>query len=87
VATVQAHDVLRAVSGGGERAAGLFVILFPALSAYFAQILQDFRIQDRRTDLVDPHGPLAEIDFATAVAAEREVLVFGCDQHAACWAM
>src|SRR5258708_5534786 len=73
VATVHAHGVLRAASGGGESGVGLFVILFPALAADFAKVLKDFRIEDGGTDLVDAHGPLAEIDLAAAVAAEREV--------------
>ena len=40
-----------------------------------AQVLQHFRIEDRRADLVDAHGPLAQVDLAAAVAAEREVFV------------
>ena len=46
VATVQAHGVLRAVSGGGEMVAGLFVILFPALATDLAKIFEDFGIED-----------------------------------------
>ncbi len=87
VATVQAQGVLRAVSGGGETVAGLFVILFPALATDLAKIFKDFGIQDGRADFVDAHGPLAKIDLAAAVAAEREVFVFGGDQHAAGGAM
>src|ERR1700757_1587759 len=79
VATDQAHGVLRAVSGGGDTADGLFVILFPALTAPLAKIFEDFRIEDRRTDLVDAHGPFAKIDFSTAIAAKGEVFVFGGD--------
>jgi hypothetical protein len=50
-----------------------------AIAAEFAQVFEDFRVKDGRADFVDTHGPLAEVDFAAAVAAEREVLVFGAD--------
>ena len=48
-----------------------------AASAEPAEVFEDFGVEDRRADLVDAHGPLAEIDLAAAVAAERKVLVFG----------
>src|SRR5579863_1964774 len=48
-----------------------------------AEVFEDFRIEDRGADLIDTHGPLAEVDLATAVRAEREVFVLGANEHAA----
>ena len=42
-----------------------------AVGAEAAEIFEDFRVEDGRTDFVDAHGPFAEIDFAAAVAAKR----------------
>jgi hypothetical protein len=54
-----------------------------AASAEFTEIFEDFGVEDGRADLVDAGGPFAEVDFAAAVTAKREVLVVETDQHAA----
>src|ERR1017187_4096561 len=82
VATVQAQKVLRAVPATTVEA-GLLVIGVSSAAAEVAEIFEDFWVQNRRADLVDAHGPFAKVDFAAAVRAEREVLVFQTDQHAA----
>jgi len=48
-----------------------------------AKVFEDFGVEDGGADLVDAHGPLAEIDLAAAVTAEGEILVVETDQHAA----
>lgn|GEM_PF-4751098 len=58
-----------------------------AIRAETAEVFEDFRVEDGRTNFVDAHGPLAEIDFAAAVAAEGEVFVAGADDHCAGWAV
>jgi len=79
VAIANAQDVWLALGGGV-----LFVIEVPsAVVSKFAEILQDFGIQNGRADLVHTHRPLAEIDLAAAVTAEGEVLVGHADEHAA----
>ena len=79
MATANAHEVWF-VFVWGE----LFVIGIPAaVVAKFAEIFQDFGVQNGRADLVHAHRPLAEIDLAAAVTAEREVFVGHADQHAA----
>lgn len=52
-------------------------------AAEFAEIFEDFRVEDGGTDLVDAHRPFAEVDFATAIGAEWKVFVLWTDQHAA----
>jgi hypothetical protein len=54
-----------------------------AVGAEAAEIFENFRVEDGRTDFVDAHGPFAEVDFATAVAAEWEVFVADADDHCA----
>src|SRR5579859_2187409 len=44
------------------------------------EVFQQIGIEDGRTDLVNAHGPFAEVDAAAAIAAEREVLVSGLHQ-------
>jgi fructose-1,6-bisphosphatase len=48
-----------------------------------AQVFEDFRVEDRGADLIDAHGPFAEIDLAAPVRAEREVFVFHLHEHTA----
>ena len=43
------------------------VIGVSAAAAQAAKVFQDFGVEDGRADLVDAHGPLAEIDFAAAI--------------------
>src|SRR5487761_2206472 len=50
------------------------------------EVFEHVRIQNGRTDFVDACGPLAEIDLAAAVGAEREVLVIRLHEHGACGA-
>jgi hypothetical protein len=52
-------------------------------AAQIAKVFQDFRVEDRGADFIDAGGPLAEVDFAAAVAAKGEVFVSGADEHAA----
>jgi hypothetical protein len=66
----------------GER---LLLIGTVAVGAEAAEIFENFRVENGRTDFVDAHGPFAEIDFAAAVAAEREVFVADADDHCAGW--
>src|SRR5580698_4360971 len=83
VATAQAQRVFSPL---GVRVAALPSVsigLSAMISAGAAEVFEDFRIEDGRADLVDAGGPFAQVDFAAAVAAEREVLVFGADQHGA----
>ena len=52
------------------------------MRAEAAEVFEDFRVEDGGADFVDSGGPLAEVDFAAAVAAEGEVLVVEADEHA-----
>ena len=47
----------------------------PLAAAHFAEVFQHFGVEHGRADLVDAHGPLAQVNLAAAVAAERKVLV------------
>jgi hypothetical protein len=49
------------------------------MRAETAEVFKDFRVEDGGADFVDAHGPLAEVDLAAAVTAEREVLVVEAD--------
>src|ERR1700722_16753519 len=82
VAIVHAQNVRSPVFTGVSTAAGSFVMRV-AVSAHPAQVFEDVGGENRRTDLVDPRGPFAEIDLAATVAAEREVLIIEADQHIA----
>jgi hypothetical protein len=67
-------------SGGRGSGGGLSVIgVSTAVGAETAQVFEDLGVEDGRADLVDAGGPLAEVDFAAAVRAEREVLVVETD--------
>jgi hypothetical protein len=57
-----------------------------ASAACAAEIFQNFRVEDRGADLVDAHGPLTQVNFAAAIAAEREIPVCKLHQHSAGWA-
>src|ERR1035437_1905024 len=81
VATVQAQRVLPAA--GRELGASVVMGISVAATAQASQVFEDFGVQDRRADLVDAHGPLAKVDLAAAVRAEREVLVFDSYEHTA----
>ena len=81
---VQAHWVflcagvaapLRGVLVSGELPglASVVIVVAAAVGAEAAEIFEDFGIEDGGTDFVDSGGPLAEVDFAAAVAAEGEV--------------
>jgi hypothetical protein len=48
-----------------------------------AEVFENFRVEDRRADFVNAHGPFAEIDFAAAIAAEGKVFVADADDHCA----
>jgi hypothetical protein len=60
------------------RVAGLVVA-----SAEGAKVFEDFRVEDGRADFVDAGGPLAEVDLAAAVTAEREVFAVEGDEFVA----
>ncbi len=49
-----------------------------ASAACAAQVFQHFGVEYRRADLVNAHRPLAQVDLAATVAAEREVFVGHC---------
>ena len=86
---VQAHAVFRAAAAAAGVAAGvelLIVRAFVVPAGEAAEVFKHFGIEDGRADLIGAHGPLAEVDAAAAVAAEREILVGGLDQLAAGWA-
>jgi hypothetical protein len=83
VATVQAQYFLPFLFSTGVVEGSVFITV-PALSAAeVAEVLEDFRVEDGRADLVDARGPLAEVDLAATVAAEGEIFVADADQHAA----
>jgi len=70
VATIQAHRVLWTE----VLRTGSSVIVVRTLGALgLGDAFQNFRVEDRGGDLVVSAGPLAEIDTAAAVAAEREI--------------
>ena len=48
-----------------------------------AEIFENFGIENGRADLIHAHGPLAKIDLAASVTAEREILIGGADDHPA----
>jgi len=50
-----------------------FIMEIRASRAQAFEVFEDFGIEDGGADLVDAGGPLAEVDFATAVGAEGEV--------------
>jgi hypothetical protein len=96
VATAHAQRVFRggAPEAGAELLAldavsdfGLAPLLilraFVAATGEPAKIFEDFGIEHGRTDFVNAHGPLAEINFSAAVAAEGEILILGLNNHAA----
>jgi hypothetical protein len=88
VAMVQAHFVGFSIWGRALLEPELvFIRVSIAAAAEAAEIFEDFGVEDGRADLVDTHGPLAEVDFAAAVAAEGEVFVVEADEHAAGGAM
>jgi hypothetical protein len=58
----------------------MFAAAFSGFEVFEQGRLSYFWIEDWRADLVDAHGPFAEIDAATAVAAEGEILTGGFDQ-------
>ena len=60
-----------------SRRAALPALAESSLTFLAFQVFEQVRIEDRGTDLVDAHGPFAEIDAAATVRAEREVLVGG----------
>jgi hypothetical protein len=96
VATVQAQKVfcgwmnwqvgpsgqppLAAAAGGLMASGGYFSgpRSFPHVRAF--EVFEQIGVEDGRADLVDAHGPFAEVDAAAAVAAEGEVFVGGLDQ-------
>jgi len=49
--------------------------------------LEDFGVEDGRTDAIDAGGPLAEVDALAAVAAEGKVRRVFKDERVASWAM
>jgi hypothetical protein len=53
------------------------------VSGEAAQVFEDFGVEDGGADLVNAHGPFAEVDLAAAVTAKREVLVFHLHEHTA----
>ena len=81
-----AHQALVGFSTeeAGERS---LLIGTVAVEAEAAEIFENFRVEDGRADFVDSHGPFAEIDFATAVAAKGKVFVADADDHCAGRAM
>src|SRR5580658_9319902 len=85
VATAQAHHFVGflfwtgVVDGEGSFAIGALV----AAAGESAEVFEDFGIEDWRTDFVDAHGPLAQIDLAATVGAEGKVFVFEPDESAA----
>jgi hypothetical protein len=87
VAMVQAQAVFRILAGGWGTAVELFVVKRPASPGRVIKIFQNVWIKDRRADFVHAGRPLTEVDFAATIAAEREILVLGRDQHAARGAM
>ena len=64
-------------------AGSVFIVVASTVGAHVAEVFEDFGVEDGRADFVDPHGPLAEIDFAAAIAAEREVFVAEADDGCA----
>jgi hypothetical protein len=65
-----------------KRSTNLVLIGVPAGSAPKpVEVFEHIGVQHRRADLVDARGPLAQVDFAAAIAAEREVLVFWLYEH------
>ena len=59
------------------------VAAFAVSAAEGAQVFEHVGIEDGRADLVDAGGPLAEVDLAAAVTAEREVLAIERDEFRA----
>jgi hypothetical protein len=81
VAIAQAQTV-RVLGGAAGAVAELFVVTI-ALPTHLTEIFEHLGIEDGGADFVDTHSPLAEVDFAAAIAAKGEVFVFGGDDHAA----
>jgi hypothetical protein len=51
------------------------------------EIFKQVGVEGGRADLVDAHGPFAEVDAAAAVRAEGKIFVSGFDQLFAGWAL
>jgi hypothetical protein len=79
----KAHFVVFLFWVSSAEGLSVFIRVPAAVVAEFAEVFEDFGVEDGRTDFVDAHGPFAEIDFAAAVTAEREVFVGHADEHAA----
>ena len=72
----------------GGSVAALFILRpFVPAAGQLAEIFEHFGIEHGRADLVNAHGPLAEIDLAAAIRAEGKVFVLGLNNHAAGGAM
>lgn len=82
VATMKAHAVR---CGDSTDGGGLSVLMRASATvrARAAQVLEYFRVEHWRTDLVDAGGPFAQVDLAAAIAAEWEILVPDANQGAA----
>jgi hypothetical protein len=63
-------------------AEGLVVIGISGILVPVAQIIQDFRVKDRRADFIDIHSPLAQVNLAATVAAKGKVLIRGMHRQA-----
>jgi len=82
VAMVQAQRVFRA-AGAGLAVLGVGLVFIGVFLLAAAKVFENLGVEDGRTDLVDAHGPFAEIDLAATVAAEGKVLVCVADEHSA----
>jgi hypothetical protein len=61
-------------------------MIVPGTFAAF-QVFEEIRVENGRADLIDAHGPFAEVDAAAAVGAEGKIFVRDFDQLFAAWAM
>jgi len=71
------------VSGKLPGWASVVIVVVVAVGTEAAEVFEDFGVEDGGTDFVDARGPLSEVDFAAAVAAEGEVFAVEEDEFAA----